>query len=74
MLPHPTRGVCGGEGPLSLALSPLRVARGPGATCVWLVEGGEHLPAPLERDWNVFDKARRGTSDRFALRFVKPAR
>jgi len=24
------------------------------------------------RDWNVFDKLRRGSSDRFALRFVKP--
>jgi predicted methyltransferase len=27
-----------------------------------------------KRDWSVFDKARRGTSDRFALKFVKPGR
>jgi predicted methyltransferase len=25
-----------------------------------------------QRDWTVFDKARRGTTDRFALKFVKP--
>jgi predicted methyltransferase len=25
-----------------------------------------------QRDWTVFDKARRGTSDRFAIKFVKP--
>lgn len=24
------------------------------------------------RDWNVFDESRRGTTDRFALRFVRP--
>jgi predicted methyltransferase len=25
-----------------------------------------------QRDWTVFDKARRGTTDRFAIKFVKP--
>jgi hypothetical protein len=33
----------------------------------------EFLRNPADqRDWTVFDKARRGTTDRFAIKFVKP--
>jgi predicted methyltransferase len=36
-------------------------------------ESGDFLRNPEDkRDWSVFDKDRRGTSDRFALKFVKP--
>jgi predicted methyltransferase len=35
--------------------------------------GSDFLRNPADqRDWTVFDKARRGTTDRFALKFVKP--
>ncbi|MDX2018979.1 MAG: SAM-dependent methyltransferase [Deltaproteobacteria bacterium] len=45
-----------------------------------LLAAGFHLESESDflrnaadaRDWNVFDETRRGTSDRFALRFVKP--
>lgn len=38
-----------------------------------LESASEFLRNPADaRDWNVFDKGRRGATDRFALRFVKP--
>jgi predicted methyltransferase len=40
-----------------------------------LAEESSFLRNPEDtRDWNVFDKTRRGTTDRFALKFTKPKR